>query len=246
MIWLDGVYLSIVVPCYNEEGNIAALVKAFDSLASHYRDCGFELVLVDNGSKDGTRNKIEQAIEKHDFVRLAVVEQNQGYGFGILSGLAVCRGEYLGWLHADLQVMPEEIRTGMARIEAQTESSRCFAKGRRRNRPLSDRLFTFGMSCFETLYMKQRLYDINAQPTLFHRDFYQSWKKPPYDFSLDLYAFYWARVHKMQVLRFPVKQREREFGNSSWNTGIKARIKLIRRVLSYSVILKKPICKTED
>lgn len=239
-------YLSIVVPCYNEEGNILTLVKAFEPLATHYRDFGFELVLVDNGSEDGTRKKIEQTIETHDFVKLAVVDQNQGYGFGILSGLAACQGEYLGWLHADLQVMPEEILTGMEQIQTQTEASRCFVKGRRKNRPLSDCLFTFGMSCFETLYMKQWLYDINAQPTLFHREFYQSWKKPPYDFSLDLYAFYLARVHKMHVLRFPVKQREREFGNSSWNTGMRARIKLIKRVLSYSAMLKRQICKMED
>lgn len=238
-------YLSVVVPCYNEADNIARLVEAFQPLAAHFHDKGFELILVDNGSKDTTQNEIKKACEQADFVKLVIVQQNQGYGFGILSGLEACRGEYLGWLHADLQVLPSEIQKGMEQLESQPEPSRCLVKGLRKNRPILDQFFTFGMSCFETLYLHKRLYDINAQPTLFHRDFYRRWQNPPYDFSLDLYAFYLAKAYKLAVLRFPIRQRDREFGQSSWNTGIKSRIKLVQRVLSYSKILKRQIRQME-
>ena len=49
------------------------------------------------------------------------------------------------------------------------------------------------MSLFETLLLRTRLWDINAQPTMFHRDFFASWDRPPHDFSLDLYAYYGAK-----------------------------------------------------
>ena len=39
------------------------------------------------------------------------------------------------------------------------------------------------MSLFETLLLRTRLWDINAQPTMFHRDFFASWDRPPHDFS---------------------------------------------------------------
>ena len=49
------------------------------------------------------------------------------------------------------------------------------------------------MSIFETILLRTFLYDINAQPTIFERSFYESWVNPPTDFSLDLYSFYLAK-----------------------------------------------------
>ena len=70
-----------------------------------------------------------------------------------------------------------------------------------------DNVFTFGMSVFETLYLGVRLWDINAQPNIFHRSFYESWQTPPHDFSLDLFAYYMAKQKRLDLVRFPVRFR---------------------------------------
>ncbi len=240
--------ISIVVPCYNEEKNIQRLVKRFVPIAEKLGSKGFELILVDNASNDGTSEVIDRECKKASFIRkIAIDGENQGYGYGIIQGLKICKGEWLGWIHADLQLPPEAFLDFMriADMDPLKSETRYF-KGKRHNRPVSDTFFTIGMSVFESLYLGKRLWDINAQPTLIHRSFYVQLVNLPYDFSLDLYVYYMARRLKLQVTRVPVIQRNREEGVSSWNNGIKARLKFIKRTIDYSIKLKKEIKGNSD
>ena len=83
------------------------------------------------------------------------------------------------------------------------------------------------------------MWDINAQPNIFPKSFYLRWKNPPYDFSLDLYAVFMARKNKIKVIRFDVLFPKRIHGMSSWNTGLKAKWKFIKRTIDFSIKLKK-------
>ena len=114
-----------------------------------------------------------------------------------------------------------------------------YVKGNRKGRGLDDQFFTFGMSVFETVYLGKRLYDVNAQPNIFSRNFFESWKNPPYDFALDLYALYMARTKNLDVIRFDVNFPPRIYGSSHWNTGIKSKWKFIKRTLAFSRNMKK-------
>ena len=64
---------------------------------------------------------------------------------------------------------------------------RTFVKGRRRNRPVKDALFTLGMEVVATTVLGAHLGDINAQPKAFHRSLLELAMSPPVDLSLDLY-----------------------------------------------------------
>ena len=81
--------------------------------------------------------------------------------------------------------------------------------------------------------------NINAQPNIFPKIFYDEWENPPYDFSLDLYALYMARTKNLKVVRFPVLFPERIHGESKWNTGLQSKWKFIKRTIEFSVNLKK-------
>ena len=218
--------LSVVVPCYNEEENIPLILARFD-----------EVIDRNDGSTDGSAGILEELLLKYAFARTVLGEVNQGYGYGILQGLQQCRGEYIGWTHADMQTDPADILKALAILEE--EKGLVFVKGNRKGRPLFDVFFTAGMSLFETCYLHKKLYDINAQPNIFPKVFYDSWENPPYDFSLDLYALYMARKKKLRVVRFPVLFPERIHGSSKWNTGLQAKWKFIRRTIDFSVKLKK-------
>jgi len=95
------------------------------------------------------------------------------------------------------------------------------------------------MGIFETIYLKKRLYDVNAQPNVFSKEFYGTWKNPPYDFALDLYALYMAQVQECKVIRFSVQFPPRIYGESHWNTGIGAKWKFIKRTIDFSKKMKK-------
>lgn len=228
---------SIIIPCYNEEKNIENLVQEFKKLINrHYP---IELILVNNGSIDNSKSVLDKVSNENNFIRVVTVEKNQGYGFGILAGLKEATGEYLGWMHADLQTSPSEICKCISYLKNHNYPINVFQRGSRRNRPILDTLFTFGMSCFESFLFQTKLWDINAQPTMFSRSFYETWTKAPKDFSLDLYVYVIAKKQQLQIRRFPIQQHHRVAGTSSWNTGIVSRIKLAKSVMSYSVTLQQ-------
>lgn len=229
--------LSIVIPCYNEEKNIPLILEKFNSVIS--RD-DIDVILVDNGSTDNSSVVLSTLLPKYSFARTIKVEKNQGYGFGILSGLKEANGEYIGWTHADMQTDPSDIIKALRIIEESNES-KIFVKGSRKGRPIFDVFFTFGMGCFESILLNKILWDINAQPNIFSRDLFDNWKNPPYDFALDLFAFYEAKKQNYKIIRFPVVFPPRIHGKSHWNTGILAKWKFIKRTIDFSFKLKKSL-----
>jgi glycosyltransferase involved in cell wall biosynthesis len=228
--------LSLIIPCYNEARNLPALVERCAMLVADPR---IEVVLVDNGSTDDTPAVLVELVRDQPRIRWIRVDVNQGYGFGILSGLRAASGAVIGWTHADQQTDPIDAKQGFAYFTDAEDPCRVFVKGRRYGRPLIDRIFTAGMSVFETLLTRRAMRDINAQPTMFHRDFFASWDNPPHDFSLDLYAYWMAKEAGLRFKRFPVRFGPRLFGTSHWNSGMKARLKFIRRTLAFSMELQK-------
>jgi glycosyltransferase involved in cell wall biosynthesis len=229
--------LSLVIPCFNEAAGLPELIRRLTVL--HFADNGIEVVLVDNGSSDESKNIIPAAAHQYSFISALRVENNQGYGYGILQGLAVAAGQYLGWTHADMQTDPLDALMAVSILKAHSSPEKLYLKGRRYARTLFDNLFTAGMSVLESSFFRAQLWDINAQPNIFHRSFYDGWINPPHDFSLDLYAYAGARLAGLEVVRFPVLFTPRLHGVSHWNFNWQAKIKFIRRTLAYSLQLRK-------
>lgn len=228
--------LSLVIPCYNESANLPHLIARIEDAFAH-EDGRVEVILVDNGSADGSADILAGIGETHAFLRSVRVPLNQGYGYGILKGLAAARGHFLGWTHADMQTDPVDALAALSILE--TGSDGVFVKGKRHGRPLADTVFTVGMSVFETLLFRAPLWDINAQPTIFPRWFYEQWTGPPHDFSLDLFAYATAGKVGLQIHRIPVYFGDRLHGQSHWNTDWQAKYRFIRRTLEFSFRLKK-------
>lgn len=228
--------LSVVVPCYNEAENIPLILKRFQAVIKRE---DIEVVLVDNGSSDNTQEILANLLPEHPFARTVRVEVNRGYGYGIVQGLQVCKGKFIGWTHADMQTDPADLIRALDIIEQNNSRENLFVKGNRKGRPLFDQFFTNGMSLFESLYLGEKLYDVNAQPNVFSRRFFDTWKNPPKDFALDLYAFYLAKKKHLQIKRFAVIFPERIYGESHWNHGLAAKWKFIKRTIDFSRKLRK-------
>lgn len=230
---------SVVIPCYNEAENIPLILGRFQEILMGRDD--IEVVLVNNGSTDDSQKILDELLPKFPFAKSLKVEKNQGYGFGILSGLKCTCGDFIGWTHADMQTDPADILKAWNIIKQENYDERLYMKGLRKGRSIFDLFFTMGMSFFETLYLRVPLWDINAQPNIFSRRFYVQWVSAPYDFSLDLYALYKAKKLNCIIKRFPVLFPKRIHGQSKWNTSIGAKWKFIKRTLDFSLKLKKEL-----
>lgn len=222
--------LSVVLPCYNEERNIPHILKGFSSLPMK-----FELILVDNGSMDNTKEVLKNEVSKYRFARYITVKKNIGYGFGIMAGLRSAKGEYLSFTHADMQCDPYDIYRGWNVLISSENPEKLLVKGNRRGRK------NFFTSCFHTvatvLFLK-RFDDVNSQPKIFHRSLLNTFKNPPDGYPLDLYIQYKAIKSGFKVISFPVKFKKRLYGRSSWNFGVISKIKTISEWLSYLIKLR--------
>ena len=103
--------LSLVIPCYNEAANLPLLLSRCAEVAHQGK---IEIILVDNGSTDKSPRVLAELLPHHPGCRSVRVEKNQGYGFGLLSGLRAAEGKVLGWTHADMQTDPDDARRGLA------------------------------------------------------------------------------------------------------------------------------------
>ena len=230
--------LAVAIPCYNEARNIPLTLTRCKEVM---RRNDVEIILVDNGSTDDSPAVLRALLPSYPFARSTRVERNQGYGFGILAGLKSARGEYIGWTHADMQTDPGDCIKGLEMLLRRQNPGNVFVKGLRKGRSALDECFTIGMSLFETAYLGTPLWDINAQPNIFPRSFFERWRDPPHDFSLDLYALLMAKRTGLEVVRIEVRFPPRLHGQSNWNTSLASKWKFIRRTLSFSRSLKKEL-----
>ena len=229
--------LSLVFPCFNEADNLPRLVE---NIAEAYagNEAGVEIILVDNGSTDHTQEVLGHLIAPYSYMQTCRVPINRGYGFGILSGLTIAKGEVLGWTHADMQTDPEDALEGLSLFRQSADYEQLFVKGRRCSRPIRDQIFTFGMSAFESLLFGVRMWEINAQPTMFHRRFYSSWSEPPNDFLFDLFVYIAASQSDLTIKRFPVYFRNRTAGVGA-NDQLFQKVANSRKTLIDSLALRR-------
>ena len=99
--------LSLVVPCYNEEGNVTRFwsetSRVFDGAVEEY-----EIIFVDDGSRDGTYSEIEEIYKKDNRVRGISFSRNFGKEAAMLAGLRASRGDLVCIIDADLQQRQQE------------------------------------------------------------------------------------------------------------------------------------------
>src|SRR5690242_5673679 len=108
--------LSIVIPVWNEEGNIASLINRIHQSLS-YEEIIYELIFIDDHSTDQTRKEIKK-FAKHYPVSLFSKQGKKGKAQSLLEGFSYAQYPYICMIDADLQYPPEEIPAMLAKIQA--------------------------------------------------------------------------------------------------------------------------------
>jgi glycosyltransferase involved in cell wall biosynthesis len=101
--------LSLVFPAWNEAENLPTLIESAMAIGEGL-DLDFEIVIVDDGSRDRSRELLDAACARHPRLRAVHHAANRGYGAALRSGLREARGELVFFSDADLQFDLAEIR----------------------------------------------------------------------------------------------------------------------------------------
>jgi polyisoprenyl-phosphate glycosyltransferase len=111
--------LSIVVPCYNEEECLPELYRRVTSVAKGHCGDNYELILINDGSKDRTWTVMQQIAHNDPHVIGINLSRNHGHQLALTAGLDLSSGAYILILDADLQDPPELLSNMMAEMSAQ-------------------------------------------------------------------------------------------------------------------------------
>lgn len=203
--------LSIAIPAYNERRNLPDLIKAYRGLKNGIR---FQMVIVDNGSSDGTAEYLKDVLKKKEnsWIKVVTVKKNIGYGYGLYQGLLGCDADAIGWSHADLQNPPEDVFKAYALYRQ--HGGKAFVKGHRVGRHWKPTLFSNGLGLVAQAILMRRLDDINGQPKVFNRELLATFQEPPHGFTFDLYVQYKAVQNGYKVVPFYVEFLRRLHGES--------------------------------
>lgn len=101
--------ISIVIPAYNEEGNVALIHKKIKNVFSQLENYDFEIIFVNDGSRDNTQKKLEELSRQFDEVRFIEFSRNFGHQPAVKAGMDNAHGNAVISMDGDLQHPPELI-----------------------------------------------------------------------------------------------------------------------------------------
>jgi len=104
----EQIEISVVVPVYNEEGNLPVLIPA---LLEVLKNLGrsYEMIFVDDGSSDESRRILKEMASEHSSLRILRFKENRGLSTALVAGMREARGEIIVTLDSDLQNDPADI-----------------------------------------------------------------------------------------------------------------------------------------
>ncbi len=207
--------LSFVIPCYNEEGNVRVIYDAIHAVFDP-EGISTEIVMVNDGSVDGTRKALKELYKEHADSALKVISFSRNFGkeAAILCGMRHTIGEHVCFIDADMQQRPE-VALEMYRKLLSDEDLDCVAAYQEQRK--ESKVLTFFKNCFYRLINKMCDIDFVQGASDF-----RILKRPMVDAILSLPEYY--RFSKgifswvgFNTFFMPYEVQERNSGKSSWN-----------------------------
>jgi dolichol-phosphate mannosyltransferase len=207
--------LSLVMPAYNEEEIVAATIREL-LLAFERAGHVLEIVAVDNGSRDRTGAILHELAAADPRVVPVRVEVNEGYGHGILQGLAQVHAPWVGMINADGQVDPHDV-VKLFEVTRRVKPP-AVVKVRRRFRldGFKRKLVSIAYNGFANLlFGGLGSIDVNGNPKLLPRELLQEMKLRSKDWFIDAEILIKAKRRRVKVLEVNVFGNMREGGVSA-------------------------------
>lgn len=106
--------LSVVIPAYNENGVICEMLKECNKSLG---GIDHEIIIVDDGSIDGTYDKVIEFSKNHKTIKIVNYRENHGKGFAIRYGTKFVTGDIIAFIDADLNIHPRQILRLVGQME---------------------------------------------------------------------------------------------------------------------------------
>jgi glycosyltransferase involved in cell wall biosynthesis len=238
--------LSVIFPAFNEEANIRSVVEDAYRIIPKFAPI-FEIIVVNDGSRDRTGSICEQLVQKVSNVRVVHHARNRGYGAALKSGIKLARHDVIFFTDSDGQFALQEA----AMLFEQTDSYDIVAGYRiRRQDPRYRLVYAWGWNMLVQLVLGIRIRDIDCAFKAFNRHVFDRIRIQSVGAMVNTEIFAQASMLGMTVKEVPVNHFPRRHGKP---TGGKIKVigkafrELIRmqRMLHMTTLDQKGLFKEE-
>lgn len=234
--------MSLVFPMFDEEANVGTLLRSALALAPRLAD-DFELIVVDDGSRDGSAAVVDSIRRRDPRVRLLRHPENRGYGAALRSGLRAARGELVFFSDADLQFDLTEIE----RLLAHTDEFDIVAGYRSPRRdPLGRRILAWGWGFLVRALFGLRVRDIDCAFKVFRRPVVDALEVASIGAFVNTEILVRARRAGFRIQEVPVSHHPRVAGRAK---GASLRV-VVRAIVELSMLYREltrpvPLCEPD-
>jgi dolichyl-phosphate beta-glucosyltransferase len=171
----ERIYLNIVIPVYNESKRISKTLKGvIDYLQG--KNFPYEVLIVNDGSKDNTVEVVEDFFKKEKFDSFSVLDfkENRGKGFAVKQGMLTAKGEYILFIDADSSAPIEEFDKFMAEFGKGFDifigTRKAKGEIRATNIPLHRAILGLGFSFLARKFLSIKVWDFTCGFKCYHRN----------------------------------------------------------------------------
>jgi glycosyltransferase involved in cell wall biosynthesis len=211
--------ISAVLPAFNEEANLERVVaRTAEALASRTKE--FEVIVVDDGSQDGSARLLDQLKTRYPNLRVIRHPQNRGYGAALRSGFTAARLPWVFMMDADNQFDPSDLDL-LTRHADEADIVTGYRK--RRQDPLPRRLNAWAFFYLVRLLFGRQVRDVNCAFKLLRRDIVSRMDLRSNGALINTEVFVLARRQHARIVEVPVTHYRRTSGRQ---TGANPRVVL--------------------
>jgi dolichol-phosphate mannosyltransferase len=227
----ERIALSVVIPLYNEEDNVAPLCKALlEALTAQPRP--FEIILVNDGSADRTEQKLAEAAATDARIRVVNFRSNKGQTAAMMAGIDYAGGEVIVPMDGDLQNDPKDI----ARLLEKLEEGFDVVSGWRRDRQDNFMIRTLPSKIANLVISRVSgvpLHDYGCSLKAYRREVLQGFRLYG---EMHRFIPIYAAAQGARVTELPVTHHPRQFGQSKY--GLNRTIKVLLDLLVVKFLTK--------
>ena len=205
---------SLVIPFYQEAGNVASVVPAACEVVARI-DPHFEAILVDDGSTDGTGRELVQIAASDPRCRMVTLPENRGQAAALLTGLQQARGDIILTMDGDGQNDPRDFPALLALLEQGGVDVACGWRLDRHDNALR-RVMSRLANAIRRRLLRDGLHDAGCQLRVFRREVIAALQPSP---LMQSFLPAMAVAAGFRVGELPVRHHPRRLGDSKYSLG---------------------------
>ena len=236
MLQENKVKLSIIIPVYNEENYIS---KLFEQLKNFFNDKNIEIIFVNDGSFDNSKNLIKSFKDHNDYIfqyYFIDIKKNSGKGKAIQLGLNKSKGKYVLFLDADLELDTKDAFDMYQMIQDKKEikcifGSRYLTGKLKKNNYFFNNLIGKVNSLIFNIFFSQSISDVHCGLKILHRSVIDKINLTVNDFGIEIDLASQIVRNKFFIYEFGVSyyfRTKRQGKKITWIDGLKSFYYLIK------------------